>query len=61
LNNEVEAAKHIYTHGCLPVAINEVSITHLGTVGIVFGAIELLAVACACMMARTIRFSYETV
>jgi len=61
LHEEAEAAKIIYTQGCLPKGIVQVSINNLGTLGIVFAAIEVLGIICACMMARSIRFSYETV
>jgi len=61
LDDEAAAAKLIYVEGCLPKGIRQVSIEHLGTIGMVFAGIEILAIACACMMARSIRFSYETV
>lgn len=47
--------------GCLPKGIQSFSIDHMGTIGIVLAVVELVGVVFACMMARSIRFSYETV
>jgi hypothetical protein len=51
----------IHVEGCLPKAIDAVSITHIGTTGIIVAVIQVLGIICACMMARSIRYSYETV
>ncbi|OXA64683.1 CD63 antigen [Folsomia candida] len=51
----------IYTEGCLNKAIDQLAITRLGVVAIALGVVQLLGVICACLLARSIRFSYETV
>ncbi|CAL8100940.1 unnamed protein product [Orchesella dallaii] len=55
------ASKEIYTQGCLHTYVQSFSIDRLGTVGIVLAVVQVMGVICACMMARSIRFSYETV
>jgi len=60
--NNMDFVKDIInTRGCLHVAIQDIAITRFGIVGIALSVIELLGVMCACVLARSIRFSYETV
>jgi len=60
--SDIETArKFINVDGCLPKAVDAFSINHLGTIGIIFSVVQVLGIVCACMMARSIRFSYETV
>jgi len=54
-------SKEIYTQGCLHTYVQSFSIDRLGTVGIVLAVVQVMGIICACMMARSIRFSYETV
>lgn len=56
-----KAAIHIYVDGCLEKAVNDIAIKTLGIVGICLAVVELLGVICACFLARSIRYSYETV
>jgi CD63 antigen len=56
-----EAEKSIYVQGCWTHAVKEVTLETIGIVGIVLAVIELLGIISACMMARSIRYSYETV
>jgi len=56
-----EAAKVIHVGGCLDKAVNDIAIKTLGIVGICLAVVELLGVICACFLARSIRYSYETV
>lgn len=51
----------IYTEGCLNKAMDELAVTRLGFVAIGLGVVQLLGVIFACLLARSIRFSYETV
>jgi len=55
------AAKTIYVDGCLQKAIDDFAVGTLGIVALVLAAVELLGVICACFLARSIRYSYETV
>jgi CD63 antigen len=57
----VDVTHIIYTEGCLKKAIEQLAITRLGIVAIALGVVQLLGVICACLLARSIRFSYETV
>jgi len=59
--NEEEAKKIIYTEGCVEKAIDQLAITRIGWVGIGLGVVEIFGILCACLLARSIRFSYETV
>jgi len=56
-----EAAKKIFTTGCVVRGVEYMNIGRGATVGIILAVIELLAVVFACFMARSIRYSYETV
>jgi len=56
-----QAEKIIFTQGCLHKAVDNIAISHIGAVGIGLSSVELLGVICACLLARSIRFSYETV
>jgi hypothetical protein len=47
--------------GCLHKAVENLAIDRIGFIGIAVGVVELLGVICACLLARSIRFSYETV
>jgi len=53
--------KSIHVDGCWEKAVNDVAIQTIGIVGLVVAVVELLGVICACFMARSIRYSYETV
>jgi len=53
--------EHIYLDGCVKKVVEDISINKLGVTGIVLAVVELLGVICACFMARSIRYSYETV
>jgi len=55
------AAKTIFVEGCLQKAIDDFAVGTLGIVALVLAAVELLGVICACFLARSIRYSYETV
>lgn len=55
------AEKTIYVEGCMDKAIAEFAVGTLGTISIVLAVIELLGVICACFLARSVRYSYETV
>ncbi|ODM96935.1 CD63 antigen [Orchesella cincta] len=61
MNDAALVSKEIYTEGCLHAYVQSFSINRLGTVGIVLAVVQVLGIICACMMARSIRFSYETV
>jgi hypothetical protein len=61
IDNEKEAAKYIYLEGCVEKAIDQLAITRIGWVGIGLGVVEIFGILCACLLARSIRFSYETV
>jgi len=56
-----EASKFIYTEGCVEKAIEQLAISRIGWVGIGLGVVEIFGIFCACLLARSIRFSYETV
>jgi len=56
-----KAGDVIYTQGCWKEAVKEVTLETIGFLGIVFAIIELLGIFSACLMARSIRYSYETV
>jgi len=56
-----DAMKYIYVDGCWGKLVNEVTLGAIGIIGIVLAAVELLGVIFACLMARSIRHSYETV
>jgi len=56
-----KAQETIYVDGCWNHALKEVTLATIGIVGIVLAIVELLGIICACMMARSIRYSYETV
>jgi len=56
-----DAAHTIYVDGCLQKAIDDFAVGTLGIVALVLAAVELLGVICACFLARSIRYSYETV
>jgi hypothetical protein len=56
-----QAGKIIYTDGCLEKAVSDISIRTIGIVGISLAVVELLGVICACFLARSVRYSYETV
>jgi len=58
---ETEAEKTIYVNGCLEKAIHEFAVGTLGIIALVLAIVELLGVLCACFLARSIRYSYETV
>jgi len=51
----------VFTEGCLHKAIEHLAIDKFGMIGIVLAVVEFLGVICACLLARSIRFSYETV
>lgn len=55
------ASKIIYIQGCARMGIESINIGRGATVGIVMSIIELLAVVAGCLLARNIRYSYETV
>lgn len=55
------AAKIIFTEGCVHKGVDYMNIGGGATVGIVLAVVEMLAVIFACFMARSIRYSYETV
>jgi len=55
------ASQTIYVDGCLEKAIKDIAVGTLGVIGLVLAGIELLGVICACFLARSIRYSYETV
>lgn len=57
----ITANQTIYTEGCLDKAVADIAVGGLGVAGLVLAAIELLGVICACFLARSIRYSYETV
>lgn len=59
--DEKEAMKYIYTEGCWSHALKELTLETIGIVGIILAIIELLGIGFACCMARSIRYSYETV
>jgi len=61
LSDETLVKQHIYTSGCLPKVVADIAISKIGTIGIVLAIIELVGVVFACFMARSIRYSYETV
>jgi CD63 antigen len=61
LNNTVLMESLIYTRGCLHAVIEDIAITKIGVIGIVLTVVELLGIICACFLARSIRYSYETV
>jgi len=56
-----EANETIYVEGCWNHAVKEVTLETIGIVGIVLAVVELLGIISACLMARSIRYSYETV
>lgn len=51
----------VYDQGCVDKAVDAINIGKLGPVGIVFAVIEVLVVVLACFLAKSIRYSYETV
>jgi len=51
----------IYMEGCAQKGVEYMDVGRGATVGIVLAVIELLAVVFACFLARSIRYSYETV
>jgi len=55
------ASKIIYIQGCAAAGVDNINIGRGATVGIVMSIIELLAVVAGCLLARNIRYSYETV
>jgi len=55
------ANKIIYIEGCAKMGVDSINIGRGATVGIVMSIIELLAVVAGCLLARNIRYSYETV
>lgn len=59
--DETFVKSYIYTSGCLPKVVADIAISRIGTIGIVLAVIELVGVIFACFMARSIRYSYETV
>jgi len=56
-----DAKKFIYTEGCWDHALKELTLETIGIVGIALAIVELLGIISACLMARSIRYSYETV
>jgi len=61
INDTKFAETHIYIHGCLPKVVADIAITRIGQIGIALAVVELVGVVFACFMARSIRYSYETV
>lgn len=61
INDQAFVEGIINTRGCLHVVIEDIAITRIGAVGITLSVIEFLGVIAACFLARSIRFSYETV
>jgi len=55
------ANQTIYTDGCWDHALKEITLETIGITGIVLAVVELLGIISACLMARSIRYSYETV
>jgi CD63 antigen len=53
--------KIIYTDGCMVKALEEPATTRLGIVAICLGVVQLIGILCACLLAKNIRYSYETV
>jgi len=51
----------IHTEGCWDHALKELTLETIGIVGIALAIVELLGIISACLMARSIRYSYETV
>jgi len=56
-----DAGKKLFIEGCVAKGVRDIDIKRIGTVGITLAALELLAVVCACLMAKSIRYSYEAV
>ncbi|CAG7726466.1 unnamed protein product [Allacma fusca] len=56
-----EVFKTIFSEGCVAKGVKDIDIQRIGTVGITLAVLELLAVVCACLMAKSIRYSYESV
>jgi CD63 antigen len=61
LDDATFAETIIYVHGCLPKVVADIAITRIGQIGIALAIVELVGVVFACFMARSIRYSYETV
>jgi len=55
------ASKIIWIEGCARMGVESINIGRGATVGIVMSVIELLALIAGCLLARNIRYSYETV
>jgi len=51
----------LWEKGCADKAVDAINIGKIGSAGIGLAVIEVLAVVLACFMARSIRYSYETV
>jgi CD63 antigen len=51
----------LFSDGCVKKGVQDINIQRIGTVGITLAVLELLAVICACLMAKSIRYSYESV
>jgi len=56
-----KAKEFIHTEGCWDHALKELTLETIGITGIILAAVELLGIISACLMARSIRYSYETV
>jgi CD63 antigen len=59
--DKMDVSKIIFTEGCVHKAVEYLAINRFGAIGISLAVVELLGVICACLLARSIRFSYETV
>jgi len=56
-----DAKMVIHIEGCWDHALKELTLETIGIVGIALAIVELLGIISACLMARSIRYSYETV
>lgn len=49
------------SQGCVERALQDIAINRIGAIAIGLAIVELFGVLCACFMARSIRYQYETV